>query len=102
MRSRYAAYRRGDVEYLMVTTDPQGDAAVADVAAWREDLENHCRATRYLGLQILASPEAAGDVGHVRFRVRLMCEKREDAFEELSEFRRIDGRWFYHRGEMVS
>lgn len=102
MRSRYAAFRGSHIQYLMDTTDPLGEAFAPDVDAWRAELGAHCRATRYTGLDILSAPEAHNDVGYVQFRVHLVAERQRAQFEERSEFRRVAGRWLYHRGEFAS
>lgn len=99
MRSRYAAYCLGLVDYLIETTDPDGEAWGGPVERWRGELETSCRDTEYTGLEVLEAG-ADEDVGWVRFRARYRVPHGERAFHERSEFRRVEGRWLYHAGEV--
>lgn len=102
MRSRYAAYRGGLVDYIIETTDPNGEAYEHDLNSWRVQLEQHCRQTRYSQLQILDAPDADVDVdvGFVTFRVAFTQGESTDGFVERSEFRRVQGVWLYFRGQL--
>lgn len=100
MRSRYAAYRVGLVDYIIETTDPNGEAYEQDINSWRANLEQHCGQTRYSQLQILDAPDADGDIGFVTFRVAFTQGASSDGFVERSEFRRVQGVWFYSRGQL--
>ena len=97
MRSRYAAFARGDVDYLAKTLcadhPDRTDTAAADYRRARENL-------RYLDLCILhASVE--GDVGEVLFYARIFERGVDVSFVELSGFVREDGAWKYASGLMV-
>lgn len=101
MRSRFAAYALGLVDYILDTTDPKGPMARDDRRAWAADVAGFCRATRFDGLVILGSGQGSGDQGDegwVRFRAVLVQDGSDASFEERSRFVREGGRWRYHSG----
>ncbi|MCO4773120.1 MAG: zinc chelation protein SecC, partial [Deltaproteobacteria bacterium] len=50
MRSRYAAYAVGAVDYVLATTHPAGPHWRADRAAWARDVRGFCEGTDFEGL----------------------------------------------------
>ena len=99
MRSRFAAYAKGLVEYIADTTDPAGPHFEADRDTWLGSLTTFCRGTSFDGLDILDAPEPQGDEAFVTFRAHLTQRGRDVSFVERSRFRRVDGRWLYTEGE---
>lgn len=97
MRSRFAAYALGLVDYVLATTDPTGPQAGPDRRAWAAEVEGFCRDTRFLGLDVLGSGQD-GDAGWVRFRATLEQDGRDASFVERSTFARREGRWLYVAG----
>ena len=97
MRSRYAAYAVGAVDYLMGTTDPSGPQHRSPRATWRAELLEFCQQTHFSGLLLLGHGQD-GERGWVRFRALLEQGGRDASFEEHSLFHRRDGRWLYHSG----
>jgi SEC-C motif domain protein len=97
MRSRYAAYALGLVDYVLATTDPEGPQAGPDRRAWAADVEGFIARTRFVGLEILGSGSGSdGDAGWVEFRASLMQGGRDASFVEKSAFVRRAGCWLYH------
>ena len=98
MRSRYTAYVRGAVDYLVATHDPATRASVDRdaVAAWSRD-------TQWLGLEIVATARGGepDDAGIVEFIARGVTRGTPFAQRERSRFRRLDGRWYYTDGDAV-
>ncbi len=98
MRSRYVAYVRGAVDYLIETHDPSTRASAdrAAIAAWSRD-------TVWLGLEIVATERGgtADDAGVVEFIARGATRGAPFAQRERSRFRRLDGRWYYVDGDAV-
>ena len=90
MRSRYSAFARGEVDYLLQTHD-QSES--------RRALRQACRQTQWLGLSILAVDGGGADdlEGTVRFEAR----HREGVLVETSLFQRrggaLAGEWLYIR-----
>ena len=97
MRSRYTAYVRGAVDYLMTTHAHSTRATVdrAAVATWSRD-------TIFLGLEIVATERGGptDDTGVVEFIARGATRGTPFAQRERSRFRRVDGQWFYVDGKV--
>jgi len=95
MRSRYTAYVRGAIDYLVETHDEstRGTVDRAAVSAWIRD-------TEWLGLEIVhtANGGPSDDDGIVEFVARGTTRGAPFAQRERSRFRRRDGRWFYLDG----
>lgn len=101
MRSRYAAYAMGNVDYIMATTHPDGEHYQTDAAAWAESLRVFSAATRFKGLRILEHIDGE-DEGWVTFRAELTQQGADVSFTENSRFEKSDGRWAYHSGAPAS
>ena len=99
MRSRYAAYALGLVDYILRTTDPEGAAWEADEEAWRASVVAFSASATFTGVEILEmSPGPGEDEAQVRFRARLEQDGRDASFSEMSRFRLVEGRWLYRDG----
>jgi SEC-C motif-containing protein len=102
MRSRYSAYALGLIEYIVITTHPAGSQYDADALRWRASLADFCRASRFVGLQILETGPLAGTDAFVAFRARLLQDGADASFGERSRFRQLDGVWKYLDGEPIA
>lgn len=95
MRSRYAAFVRGAIDYLIDTHDASTRKAVdrASLAAWSRD-------TVWRGLEIVATERGGEDDrdGVVEFVARGITKGTPFAQRERSRFRKVDGRWYYVDG----
>jgi len=100
MRSRYAAYAVGAVDYLIATCDPEGPHFRSDRAAWAEEIAQFCRHTRFTKLSVRSSSET-GDRGEVEFFAKLARAGEDVSFAERSRFRRVEGRWLYTDGDLL-
>lgn len=91
MRSRYAAFSRGEVDYLIETWHPATRGGLD-----RPSLEESCRATRWVGLTILevVAGGPADETGVVEFEARYAT----GVLHERSRFSRVDGAWRYLDG----
>jgi SEC-C motif-containing protein len=98
MRSRYAAYALGLVDYVLDTTAPDGPRAQPDRRAWAADVARFAQGTRFVGLEILGGA-SEGDAGWVKFRAILTQGGGDASFEERSTFVRRAGRWLYFGGD---
>ena len=99
MRSRYSAYAMAKANYIIETTDPDGSAWEDDADIWRRRILKFSRGSQYAGVVILEHEED-GDESWVKFRAIMTAERKDASFTERSYFRRVDGRWLYHSGEM--
>lgn len=97
MRSRYSAFVKGAIDYLIDTHDASTRASVE-----RAGLAAFCRDTGWLGLEIVDTVRGgeADDDGIVEFIARGVTHGKPFAQRERSRFRRVDGRWFYVDGTL--
>ena len=95
MRSRYTAFVRGAIDYLIDTHDPSTRASVdrKAIAQWSRD-------TQWKGLEIVATERGGEDdnEGVVEFIARGVTRGTPFAQRERSRFRRVDGAWYYLDG----
>ena len=93
MRSRYSAFVKGELEYLLAT-HPDADVPEAER---RQQLRRSFRATRWMGLRILSCTD--GGVGDLMGTVVFEARHREGVLRETSFFQRSgggsDGDWLY-------
>ena len=92
MRSRYAAYARGDEGYLFATWHPRtrpASLALGDGTVWE-------------GLEVLATRggQADDDRGVVEFRAAYREDGSTGVLHEVSRFARRAGRWVYVDGDV--
>ncbi|HET7501038.1 MAG TPA: YchJ family protein [Kofleriaceae bacterium] len=95
MRSRYTAYVRGEIDYLLATHDAatRGKVDVEAIRRW-------ARETTWLGLEIVDTVAGGegDDTGIVEFVARGATGGRPFVQRERSRFRRVDGQWRYVDG----
>jgi SEC-C motif domain protein len=95
MRSRYTAYATQQIDYIektMIEKAAQQFDKQA-VLAWLNQV-------RWLSLTIISS-KAASTYGFVEFIARYLTDNKNCTIHELSEFKKIDGLWYYSDGKMV-
>lgn len=91
MRSRYSAYVRGDVDYLLATWHPDTRPASLEL--------DTSGATRWLGLSIRRHEQHDADRATVEFVARYRIGGgAATRLHEVSQFVRLDGRWLYVDG----
>ena len=90
MRSRYAAYCLGRVDYLLATWHPSTRPAKLDLAA--------PPVPRWIGLQVLHHTLAGPDSAEVEFVARYRIAGRAHRLHETSRFVREGERWYYVDG----
>jgi SEC-C motif-containing protein len=91
MRSRYSAFVRGDVPYLLATwhaTQRPADLKLEADGKW-------------LGLEIKQHRSTGPDTAEVEFVARFRVAGRAVRQHERSRFVREDGRWFYLDGDAL-
>jgi SEC-C motif domain protein len=95
MRSRYTAFVRGAIDYLIETHARETRAAVdrAAITKWSRD-------TNWQGLEIVATERGGEDdaEGIVEFIARGTTRTTPFAQRERSRFRKYDDRWYYVDG----
>jgi SEC-C motif-containing protein len=88
MRSRYSAFVLADDDYLLDSWHPLTSPEQLDLSDNPD----------WLQLQIISSHED-NEQGRVHFRAFYHDGKQRKFLEEHSEFRKINGRWLYLRGD---
>jgi len=99
MASRYVAYATGEIDYLIETHDPKTRGETD-----RKSTEEWSKRSEWKGLEIVRT-EAGGpndEEGQVEFIARYSLAGLDHKHHELSDFRKIDGRWYFVNGEKVS
>ncbi|MGC4978688.1 YchJ family protein [Streptomyces sp. DT199] len=87
MRSRYCAFVKGDVAYLLRTWHPRTQPG-------RLELDP---GMRWTGLEVLGT--SGGSAFHTTGTVEFRASYRGGSLHELSRFERVDGAWVYVDGE---
>lgn len=98
MRSRYTAFCKRHVDYLIATLHPSRRQA-DDRAALAATIDRH----QWLGLRVLDVQQGrrADDAGYVEF-VAYFEGSPIGQLHERSRFVKEDGRWFYVDGEHMA
>jgi SEC-C motif-containing protein len=98
MRSRYTAYVLEKIDYIVETHDPKLRSEVDPEAAreWSEEAD-------WLGLEIVDTKGGGekDDTGEVEFIARFDARDKVQSHRERSTFKRRNGRWYFHRGEVI-
>ncbi|MEW2614067.1 YchJ family metal-binding protein [Streptomyces sp. NPDC047880] len=87
MRSRYCAFVRGDVAYLLRTWHPRTRPGTLEPDP----------GMRWTGLAILGA--SGGSAFHTSGTVEFRASYRGGSLHERSRFERVDGAWVYVDGE---
>ncbi|OZI73940.1 YchJ family protein [Bordetella genomosp. 12] len=90
MRSRYSAFVRDELGYLLATWHPS--TRPPSLAPNPPDL-------KWLGLQVRRHAQQDEDHAVVEFVARYRQAGRATRLHEVSRFERIDGRWYYLDGD---
>lgn len=91
MRSRYTAFVLGLEDYLLQTWHPNTRPAALNLA---DDPP-----TKWLGLQIKRAVSTSETTAIVEFVARYKVAGKATRLHEISQFERIDGRWYYLSGQ---
>ncbi len=96
MRSRYSAYAKANIDYILQTM--RGPAAAGfDAIAAKEWAER----VKWLRLRVIKAEPVAeeADCGYVEFIAYYIDQGRRQTLHEVSEFHLIEGRWYYWDGK---
>ncbi len=98
MRSRYVAYTRANVDYIIETHDPDRRKGLDPNATrqWAEQAD-------WQGLEVVtvAGGGEDDDEGEVEFVARYGIAGGVREHRERSTFKRRNGRWYFHDGEVA-
>ncbi len=98
MRSRYSAYVKAELTYLLDSTHPnqRNDYDIKGTRRWAEKSE-------WDGLQIVSVDKGGAEdpKGEVEFIAHYRYKGKRTAHHERAEFVKEDGRWYFYQGKMV-
>jgi len=97
MRSRYSAYALHQADYIIHTTHPKSPYFEKDRKKWEKAIQEFSHTTEFLKLEILESSEDT-----VKFAAHLRQKDRSFILEEKSHFQKIDGKWLYISGQVIT
>ncbi|MGL4204582.1 MAG: YchJ family protein [Aeromonadaceae bacterium] len=97
MRSRFTAFFLHRWDYVLATWHPDFRPRCSEA-----ELEAESQQSQWLNLELLATPTAADNSGEVEFRAWYRDETGLHAHHERSEFVRIEGLWYYTRGQFLA
>jgi len=91
MRSRYSAYVKGEIDYVLATHHPdsRGDVDADGARTWSADAE-------WLGLEVVDATDNT-----VEFIARYKQRGSDLVHHERSTFAQVEGEWFYQDGAIV-
>lgn len=99
MRSRYSAYAKGLIDYIVVTTHPRNSSySLSD--NWKKQISEFCHHTKFVGLEIIDFQDGDQEAS-VTFLARLQQGDRDASFKEKSRFVKEAGRWLYIEGKII-
>ncbi len=97
MRSRYCAYARGNIQYIIETTHPDHPDTKLPIFIRKKQLKAFSQNTCFLGLDILETGDTT-----VTFRAHLKQQGHDASYTEKSSFSLLNGRWYYREALEIS
>lgn len=98
MRSRYSAYTVEEVDYIVDThhADSRDDVDREAALQWAKQ-------AAWLGLEILETVDGGekDEEGVVEFVANFSLQGKPQSHHERSNFKKVDGKWYYVDGEMT-
>ena len=97
MRSRYTAFVKHEVDYILNTVAPDRRKDFD-----RQGIEEWSRNSEWQGLDIIATEKGGPDdtTGTVEFAARFREKGQDRRHDELATFVKIDGRWYFEDGRL--
>ena len=97
MRSRYCAYVRGQIDYLVDTTL----ATVRTTDLW-VNYKSTADSIQWIGLKVMSASQGGAEdkTGKVEFKAIYIQDGKQAIHHECSRFRRSGGNWYYVDGVM--
>ena len=100
MRSRYSAYAKGLVDYIIMTTHPENPPLKESEKKRRENIIQFSRTTQFSGLEIVEFIDGEKEA-FVTFKAKLFQNGADASFQEKSRFLKVNGKWLYHSGSLT-
>ena len=100
MRSRYTAYTKNAIDYILDTHHPDGRDEIS-----RDATEEWAKESEWMGLEILdiIGGAESDDEGTIEFSARYRGSDRAVVtHHERSIFKKTDGRWYFSDAKMIN
>ena len=99
MRARYAAFETQNLDFLETSLS---EASRKDYDG--KATEEWATQADWIGLEILDTEQGTQDdqEGYVEFKAHFKIKEHQTLHHERSHFKKIDGCWYYHDGEIVN
>ncbi|MGL1902684.1 MAG: YchJ family metal-binding protein [Fibrobacterales bacterium] len=96
LRSRYTAFTKADVKYIMKTIHPEKKSEFNE-----NEIKDWSQNSEWIDLKITATDkgEAADDIGYVSFLARYKQRGKVQNHGEISTFKKVDDIWYFFDGE---
>lgn len=99
MRSRYAAYKMHNPDYIIQTTHPENPKKEKSDALWKKRVREFSEMTNFEKLEVLDFSDGV-EKAHVTFTAHMVQNGSDVTFTEKSEFLKEEGVWLYFDGEI--
>jgi SEC-C motif domain protein len=99
MRSRYSAYALGNAAYITSTTHTENIDFKKNTKKWVKDIKQYVKTHQFVGLTIHNSHQNKA-IGFVEFTASVKQSIIDRSFKEKSTFKKENGIWKYHSGEI--
>ncbi len=97
MRSRYTAFTLGNMDYIASTQAEKG-AEGFDSESAKQSADH----TKWCGLNVIdAGKKNGSDKDEVEFSARYIVGDQLHLLHERSQFKKINGQWFYTSGTLI-
>jgi len=98
MRSRYTAYSLTNIDYIISSMRENAAKYFDPISA-----KKWAQSVKWVDLKILKTKQGQSDdnIGWVEFKARYKENGKMQLIQELSEFRKIDSKWYYMDGKRL-
>lgn len=98
MRARYSAFVKGEIDYIEKTHDPKTKDQFD-----REGISDWSHNSKWISLEIVNTDKGSekDSEGMVEFVAKYEVQGVEQAHHELSQFKLIDGFWYFIDGKVI-
>lgn len=97
MRSRYTAYTLARLDYIKRTMQAKAAFGFDEISSL-----NWAKSVHWLDLKVIKSYQENKNTGFVEFIARFLDNNIIKTIHELSEFKAIDGCWYYVDGKQIA
>ena len=98
MRARYTSFAVGNIDFIESTYNPD-DLDSFD----RKEVKEWSEKSNWKGLEIIDTQDGkeTDSTGIVEFKAHYEVDGMDNAHHEVSEFKKIDGMWYFMEGKVV-